>query len=100
MPVGGIDDDLFDPPSPKVAKPSNKIVYQPAGAAWSLDRLPEVQNAYQTAFKKTLPLVNKGQGSIHNKWGYDHRNAADVSINPSTPEGQQFVEQLRKMNVP
>jgi hypothetical protein len=91
------DEDLFDSPRPK---PSNKIVYQPPGAQWSLDRLPEVESLYQSSFKKRLPLVNKGQGSIHNKWGYDHRNSADVSINPSTPEGQQFIEQLKKANVP
>lgn len=92
------DDDLFDAPRPK--KASGRTVFQPAGAQWSLDRLPEVQSAYQTAFKKNLPLANKGQGSIHNKWGYDHRNSADVSLNPSTPEGQQFTQKLREMNVP
>lgn len=93
------DDDLFDSPAqPK--KPSNKIVYQPPGAQWSLDRLPEVESLYQSSFKKRLPLTNRGQGSIHNKWGYDHRNSADVSINPATPEGQQFVEQLKQANIP
>ena len=93
------DDDLFDSPAqPK--KPSNKIVYQPPGAQWSLDRLPEVESLYQSSFKKRLPLTNRGQGSIHNKWGYDHRNSADVSINPATPEGQRFVEQLKQANIP
>lgn len=93
------DDDLFDAPV-RTKKPSNKIVHQPAGASWSLSRLPEVETAYQTTFKKKLPLVNRGQGGIHNKWGYDHRDSADVSINPSTPEGQQFIEQLKKQGVP
>src|SRR5882724_9308053 len=93
------DDDLFDKPA-QPAKPSNKIVFQPAGAQWSLDRLPEVQNLYQSSFNKQLPLTNRGQGSIHNKWGLDHRNSADVGVNPSTPEGQQFVEQLKKANIP
>lgn len=97
MPID--DEDLFDAPAqPK--KPSNKIVYQPAGAQWSLDRLGEVESLYQTSFKKKLPLANRGQGSVHNRFGYDHRNSADVSLNPSSPEGQQFVEQLKKANVP
>ncbi len=101
MTIDDTDDDLFDTPIPRKPKPpSSKIVYQPAGVQWSLDRLPEVETAYQTAFKKRLPLTNRGQGSIHNKWGYDHRNSADVSINPSTPEGQQFIEQLKSANIP
>lgn len=95
------DDDLFDPPTPsRVKKPSNKIVHQPAGATWSLDRLPEVETFYQQTFKKRLPLANKGQGSIHNKWNYDHTNSADVSLNPSTSEGQQFAAKLKEMGVP
>src|SRR5882724_8751502 len=101
-----LDDDDFDsfvtpakPPRPK-PQPSTKIVNQPVGAQWSLDRLPEIQNLYQSSFNKPLPLVNKGQGSIHNKLGYDHRNSADVGINPSTPEGQQFIEKLKGVNVP
>lgn len=93
------DSDLFDPPA-RPKQPSNKIIYQPPGAQWSLSRLPEVESLYRSLFNKQLPLANKGQGSIHNKWGYDHRNSADVSINPSTPEGQQFTEQLRKANIP
>lgn len=101
---GGDDDDLFDlfdPPAPPARpKPSNKIVFQPPGAQWSLDRLPEVQTLYQSTFNKPLPLSVRGQGSAHNRLGFDHRSSADVSINPSTPEGQQFVEQLRKANVP
>lgn len=99
MPIDD-DNDLFDAPTAPKPKPSNKIVFQPAGAQWSLDRLPEVQNLYQSSFKKQLPLANRGQGSIHNKWGYDHRNSADVSVNPSTPEGQQFLEKLKGANVP
>lgn len=103
------DDDLFDPREPALGrgltaparpKPSNKIVHQPPGAQWSLTRLPEVDALYQSAFKKPLPLTVRGQGSVHNRWGYDHRSSADVSINPSTPEGQQFIEGLKTANVP
>lgn len=98
MPIGN-DDDLFDAPV-RTKKPSNKIVHQPAGVSWSLSRLSEVETAYQATFKKKLPLVNRGQGGIHNKWGYDHRDSADVSINPSTPEGQKFIEQLKAQGIP
>lgn len=83
---------------PKPSKTADK--FQPDNSTWSLDRLPQIQADYQKQFNKPLPLVNKGQGSIHNKWGYDHRNAADVSLNPSTPEGQRFSEYLRQQNVP
>lgn len=93
-------EDIISAAIPKTPKPSKRIVHQPDGTNWSLDRLGEVESAYQTTFKKRLPLVNRGQGSIHNKWGYDHRNSADVSINPSSPEGQRFTEELKRLNVP
>jgi hypothetical protein len=68
--------------------------------AWSLDRLGQIQSDFQKQFNKPLPLVNRGQGSIHNRWGYDHRNAADVSLNPTSAEGQWLRSYLKTNNAP
>lgn len=92
---------LASPRPRQPAQPrSSRITFQPPDANWSLDRLPQIQTDFQSQFGKPLPLANKGQGSIHNKWGYDHRNAADVSLDPSTREGQRFGEYLRQQNIP
>ncbi len=101
MPLPDDDFESFVTPASKPRKPSpSKIIHQPVGAQWSLDRLPEVETLYQTSFKKKLPLINKGMGSIHRKWGYDHRESADVGLDPSSSEGQQFIEKLKTSNVP
>lgn len=78
----------------------NKIAFQPDDADWSLDRLTELQEAYQSEFGRPLPVVNKGQGSVHNKMGWDHRASSDVGLNPTTPEGKRFGEMLRERKVP
>jgi len=100
MALDDTDDDLFDAAPAKKKASSGKIVYQPPNANWSLDRVKDLQSYYESTYKKPLPLANRGQGSIHNRWGYDHRNSADVSLNPATPEGKKFGEYLRSQNIP
>lgn len=76
------------------------LKYQPVDTDWSLDRLGELQTFYEGTFKRPLPVTVKGQGSIHNKWGYDHRASADLSINPASEEGQALIAELQRRRVP
>lgn len=76
------------------------LKFQPDNADWSLDRLSEIQDFFQSTYKRPLPLTNKGQGSIHNRWGLDHRSSADVSLNPATAEGQALITELQRRNIP
>lgn len=76
------------------------LKFQPDDADWSLDRLPELQDFYSSTYGKKLPVTVKGQGSIHRKWGLDHRASADISLNPGTPEGKAFITELEKRKVP
>lgn len=85
---------------PKGKSHPNKIAYQPDDADWSLDRIGELDEFYRTNFKRSLPLTNKGQGSIHNKMGFDHRNSSDISVNPSSPEGQRLMDEMRARKIP
>ena len=76
------------------------LKYQPADTDWSLDRLPELQDFYQSTYKRSLPVTVKGQGSIHNRWGYDHRASADLSLNPASEEGQALIAELQRRRIP
>lgn len=76
------------------------LKFQPEQSDWSIDKLPDLETAYQTRYGRPLPVKNRGQGAIHNQWGLDHRDSADVSLNPTTPEGKQFMGLLEERNTP
>jgi hypothetical protein len=41
-----------------------------------------------------------GQTAVHNRLGFDHRNAADVAVHPDSPEGRALLDHLRALGVP
>jgi len=70
------------------------------GSAWALSDAWKVQRFFFEAFKKPLPIAVFGQGSIHDRWRLDHRNAMDVSLHPDGPEGQALLNFLRTNGIP
>ena len=75
------------------------IRYTGAGA-WVLSQSGKIEIFFQQTFKRPLPIAVFGQGSIHNQWHLDHRNAMDISLNPDGPEGQALLEFLRRNGIP
>ena len=69
-------------------------------AAWALSDAWKVQRFFLDAFKRPLPIGVFGQGTIHDRWRLDHRNAMDVSLNPDGPEGQALMDFLRLNGIP
>lgn len=105
MPLDQLDDDSKYITDDSASAPKKRrTTYdsnQPTDTDWSLGRMSEVQDWYAKTFPgKKLPVVNMGQGSIHNKLGFDHRESSDVGLNPTTPDGQALIKQLRAMNAP
>jgi len=70
------------------------------GSAWVLSDTWKVQRFFLDAFKTPLPIAVFGQGSIHDRWRLDHRNAMDVSLHPDGPEGQGLLNFLRTNGIP
>jgi hypothetical protein len=70
------------------------------GRAWSLSDAGAIQQFFMLRFGRPLPIHVFGQSPLHDRWGYDHRNAMDVGLNPDSREGQALVEYLRANGVP
>ena len=70
------------------------------GRAWSLSEAGAIQQFFTMRFGRPLPIHVFGQSPLHDRWGYDHRNAMDVGLNPDSREGQALVEYLRANGVP
>jgi hypothetical protein len=68
--------------------------------AWSLSDAAGIKQFFIRRFGRTLPIGAFGQSALHNRWGYDHRNAMDIGLSPGTAEGQALMEYLRVNGIP
>lgn len=69
-------------------------------SGWNLGDAWKVQRFFSDSFKKPLPVAVFGQGSIHDRWRLDHRNAMDISLHPDGVEGQALMSFLQKNGIP
>ena len=76
------------------------IRYGGGAHAWSLSEAAGIKQFFARRFGRALPIGAFGQSPLHNRWGYDHRNAMDVGVSPGTAEGQVLMEYLRANGVP
>ncbi len=67
---------------------------------WSLDGYSGVDAFFRESFGRALPVSAFGQSGTHDRLGFDHRGALDVSIHPDTAEGQTLMAYLRSQGVP
>jgi ABC-type Na+ efflux pump permease subunit len=70
------------------------------GRAWSLSEASAIKQFFVARFGRPLPIHVFGQSPLHDRWGYDHRNAMDIGLNPDSREGQALVEYLRANGIP
>jgi hypothetical protein len=68
--------------------------------AWSLSDATAIKQFFAGRFGRALPIGAFGQSALHNRWGYDHRNAMDVGVNPGSNEGQALMQYLRANGIP
>jgi hypothetical protein len=70
-------------------------------AAWSLkpdtDRLRQV---FAARFGRPLPVSAFGQTPLHDRMGFDHKDALDVAVHPDSPEGRALMDYLRAARIP
>ena len=64
-------------------------------ARWSLAQAPKVQSFFARRFGRPLPVSAYGQTPLHDRLGFDHRDAIDVAVSPDSPEGGALMTFLR-----
>jgi hypothetical protein len=68
---------------------------------WALVRdTPALEQFFLNRFGRPLPISAYGQTPLHDRMGFDHRNALDVALHPDSPEGRVFMDYLRTAGVP
>ena len=70
-------------------------------AVWSLQAdTARLQQLFAARFGRALPISAFGQTPMHDRMGFDHRNALDVAVHPDSPEGKVLAEYLRAEGIP
>ena len=68
---------------------------------WSLGPgTASLQQIFATRFGRALPISAFGQTPLHDRLGFDHRNALDVAVYPDSPEGRALIDYLRTEGIP
>jgi hypothetical protein len=75
------------------------IRYAGSGS-WSLSEAAKIEGFFYGQFGRHLPVSAFGQSDLHNRWGYDHRNAMDVALHPDSREGQALMAYLSSQRIP
>jgi hypothetical protein len=75
------------------------IRYAGSGS-WSLSEASKIESFFYGQFGRHLPVSAYGQSDLHNRWGYDHRNAIDVALHPDSREGQALMAFLSNQRIP
>lgn len=69
--------------------------------SWSLARdTPALQQFFMARFGHAVPISAYGQTALHDRMGFDHRNALDVAVHPDSPEGRVLMDYLRAAGIP
>lgn len=70
-------------------------------AAWSLkEGAARLEQFFAARFRRPLPVSAYGQTPLHDRLGFDHREALDVAVHPDSPEGRTLMEYLRAAGIP
>jgi hypothetical protein len=69
-------------------------------SGWSLANAVQVQSFFVNRFGRSLPVSAYGQTQVHDRLGFDHRNAIDIAVHPDSNEGQAVMAYLRNAGIP
>ena len=89
------------PPVPPGAEQSTPEVVEYHGVtAWTLAQVASLDRFFSARFGRPLPVSALGQTPVHDRLGFDHRNAADVAVHPDSVEGRALLDHLRALGIP
>ena len=79
---------------------TSALIRYNGGAGWSIANAIQVQSFFVNQFGRALPISAYGQTQVHDRLGFDHRNAIDIAVHPDSAEGQAVMAYLRNSGIP
>ncbi len=91
------DDEVATRPLPTGAEQSTATLVRYQGRRpWALSLTQGLQDFFARTFGRALPVSAYGQTAVHDKLGFDHRNAIDIAVHPDSAEGRAVMDWLRR----
>jgi hypothetical protein len=88
------------PVSPGEERSTPGVVEHRGVSAWTLGQVESLERFFSVRFGRPLPVSALGQTPLHDRLGFDHRNAVDVAVHPDTVEGRALLDHLRARGIP
>ncbi len=85
---------------PKALVTKTAYIRYSGAANWTLSDAGKIVNFFAARFSRSLPVSAFGQSTVHDRMGFDHRNAVDVAVHPDSVEGQALIAHLREKGIP
>lgn len=67
---------------------------------WSVVEVSNLNAFFSRTFGRPAPVSAFGQSAVHDRLGFDHRNAVDIAVHPDSPEGRALIAFLREAGIP
>jgi hypothetical protein len=87
------------PPTADGVREGPTITRYDGGRGWSTALLPALDRYVAERFHRPLPISALGQTAVHDRLGFDHRNAIDIAVHPDAPEGRALMLFLRGQRI-
>ena len=91
--------ESLPPPATGQTTATSALIQHHGPAAWSLARVDSLERFFTERFGRALPISAFGQTAVHDRLGFDHRNALDVAVHPDSPEGRALIAWLQREGV-
>jgi hypothetical protein len=88
------------PPAPGGTDELPTLIRHRGPGRWSLAAVPALERFFSARFGQPLPVSAYGQTPVHERLGFDHRNALDVAVHPDSHEGRALLDHLRAQGIP
>jgi len=70
-------------------------------AAWLLKPgTARLRQFFAARFSRPLPVSAFGQTPLHERMGFDHKDALDLAVHPNSSEGRALMDHLRAAHIP
>jgi hypothetical protein len=77
-----------------------RVIRNDGAGGWRLERASLVAAFFAERFGRPAPISAFGQTGVHDRLGFDHRDAVDIAVHPDSAEGQAVMAFLREAGVP
>jgi hypothetical protein len=88
------------PVAPGEEKSTPEALEHGGATPWTLAQVTTLQEFFLARFGRPLPVSAMGQTPLHDRLGFDHRNAIDVAVHPDSGEGHALLDHLRSRGIP